>query len=164
MDMEMTEKLKALEAQVGVIKDEALRKIAFEKLLEAALPAREAVASGTKAVELEVKENDADIGEFFAQIQHDKPAENAVALAAFYYSQYGSIEFSIAEMNSLSREVGVTIPERLDMTYLAAQRDGKNLFRRSGRGAFKPTVYGEAHFKKTYQATKGRKVKPAQGS
>jgi hypothetical protein len=34
MDMEMTEKLKALETQVGVIKDEELRKIAFGNLNE----------------------------------------------------------------------------------------------------------------------------------
>jgi SNF2 family DNA or RNA helicase len=138
--------------------------VEIDKLLDAALPVRKSVDTEAKETEEQIKEDYGDIGAFFEGIQHDKPAENGIALAAFYYSQYGSVDFTIAEMNSLSRDVGVTIPERLDMTYLTAQRDGKNLFRRSGRGAFKPTVYGEAHFKKTYQATKGRKAKPASGS
>ena len=60
----------------------------------------------------------------------------------------------------MAGEVGVTIPERLDKTFLTAKRDGKGLFLRVGKGALKPTVHGEAFFKKTYQVSKGTQQKP----
>src|SRR5262245_10707016 len=114
MDIEMTEKLKALEAQVAVIKDEGLRRIAFEKLLEASLPTRtvaENVAEG-QGKDLSYS-SETDIGTFFSKISHDKPSENALALAAFHFSQYGSADFAVSDINSLAQDVGVTIPERL---------------------------------------------------
>jgi hypothetical protein len=62
-------------------------------------------------------------------------------------------------MEALAKEVGVTIPERLDMTFLQAKRHGKKLFLRAGKKAFRPTVHGETFFKKTYQVSKGTQQK-----
>jgi hypothetical protein len=61
----------------------------------------------------------------------------------------------VDEMRELADDVGVTVPERLDMTYLQAKRKGNRLSRRGGRGAFRPTVHGEAFFKEAYKVTKG---------
>lgn len=97
---------------------------------------------------------------FFEALKNGKPSENALAAAAYYYSQYGSAEFSVDEMRDLADDVGVTVPERLDMTYLSATREGNRLFRRGGRGAFRPTVHGEAFFKQTYNVRKGTSQKP----
>jgi hypothetical protein len=97
---------------------------------------------------------------FFTKFDHDKPSDNVLLVSAYFFSQYGGAEFSIDEIESIANEVGVTIPERPDMTLLKAQRDGKNLFCRGGRGAFRPTVHGEAFFKKTYQVSKGTRQKP----
>jgi hypothetical protein len=101
----------------------------------------------------------ADAEAFFLKFTHDKPADNACLLAAFHYSQYGTAPFSVDEMKTMAGDVGVTIPDRIDMTYLAAKRDGKNLFSRAGIGKFKTTVYGESYFKKTYNVSKGKKTK-----
>ena len=97
---------------------------------------------------------------FFAGLKNDKPSDNALAVAAYHYAQYGSSEFTVDEMQELADDVGVTVPERLDKTYLAARRKGNSLFRRGGRGAFRPTVHGEAHFKRTYKVSKGTSRKP----
>jgi len=94
---------------------------------------------------------------FFSKHNHDKPADNAILLSAYYYSKYGTEAFSLDEIRKLSNAVGVTIPSRIDMTYSTSQRDGKTLFTRSGKGKFRPTVHGEAFFKKTYSVSKGRK-------
>jgi|SRR6185312_5012090 len=101
-----------------------------------------------------------DAEEFFAKYNHDKPADNAFALAAYWYSQYGSEELSVGEMRDLASSVGVTIPDRVDVTYDGAKRDGKSLFQRMGKGRYKPTVHGEAYFKKTYEVVKGKNKKP----
>jgi hypothetical protein len=92
---------------------------------------------------------------FFESLQNKKPSDNALAAAAFHFSQYGSSDFTIDEMRELADDVGITVPERLDMTYLAAKRNGNALFRRSGKGAFRPTVHGERFFRHTYNARKG---------
>lgn len=98
--------------------------------------------------------------EFFTELKDGKPSDNALAIAAYHYGQYGSVEFSVKEMQDLADDVGVTVPERLDMTYLQAKRKGNRLFRRGGRGAFRPTVHGEALFKKAYKVPKGTNQKP----
>lgn len=97
--------------------------------------------------------------EFFSKHEHGKPADNAMLLAAYQYSQYGSAPFSIEEMKNLATDVGVTIPERLDMTYTAAKREGKSLFKKISKGNFKLTVHGEGYLKQTFQVTKGKKKK-----
>ena len=100
-----------------------------------------------------------DPASFFSKHNHEKPSENGLLLSAYHYSQFGTSAFTIEEMEELANGVGVTIPERLDMTFLQAKRDGKKLFLRAGRGAFKPTVHGETFFKKTYEVLKGTRQK-----
>jgi hypothetical protein len=98
---------------------------------------------------------------FFAQLKNGKPSDNALAMAAYHYSQHGCVEFSVDEMRDLADDVGVTVPERLDMTYLQAKRKGNRLFRRGGKCAFRPTVHGETFFKDAYKVVKGTNQKPA---
>jgi hypothetical protein len=98
---------------------------------------------------------------FFSKFSHEKPAENALLISAYHFSQFGSLPFTLDEIKTMAGEVGVTIPERADMTFLSAKRAGKNLFLRAGRGGFRPTVHGEAFFKKDYSVSKGKSQKPA---
>jgi hypothetical protein len=51
--------------------------------------------------------------------------------------------------------VGLTIPDRVDKTFEHAKEKGKLLFKRAGRGKFRPTVIGEAQLKSTYSIKKG---------
>ncbi len=163
MDDELTEKLKSLEEQVGVIKDESLRRIAFEKLLEGIVPFGKRQAAEEPelrdADSIEQKTETVNLDGFFSKLKQGKPSDNALAVAGFHYSLYGSEEFTADEIRDIADQVGITVPERVDMTYKNAQREGKSLFRRSGNG-FRPTVHGELFFKKTYQVNKGTKNKP----
>ncbi|TAL07035.1 MAG: hypothetical protein EPO07_00905 [Verrucomicrobia bacterium] len=138
--------------------DPTIRPAAFALLQDYVL----ADAAATKESKTPVTSDnggDDDREGFFSKFTHDKPADNALLIGAYHYSQFGSSPFTTTEIESLATEVGVTIPERTDMTFAAAQREGKNLFLRAGRGAFRPTVHGEAFFKKTYQVSKGKNQK-----
>lgn len=95
--------------------------------------------------------------EFFSAFDHDKPADNARLIAAWFYREYGVEPFSVDEVTAKASDVGITIPARVDMTFLAAKEKGKKLFARAGRGKFKPTVHGEANLKATYSVRKGTK-------
>jgi hypothetical protein len=99
---------------------------------------------------------DAFIDEFESGI----PNENARAIAAHLYREYGIEPFSLDEVRDLATKGGVTIPSRIDMTFLSAKANKKKLFKRAGTGRFRPTVYGEAHFKETYGVKKGTKKRP----
>lgn len=95
--------------------------------------------------------------EFFAAFGHDTPADNAKLIAAWFYREYGSEPFSMEAIRAKANDVGITIPARVDMTFLQAKENGKKLFVRAGTGKFKPTVHGEAHLKATYSVKKGTK-------
>ena len=99
--------------------------------------------------------------DFFASFNHDKPSDNVRLLAAYLYSQYGTAPFTVEELETLASDVGITVPERIDMTLRAAKEGGKSLFNSPSRGQFKPTVHGEACMKEQYKVKKGKKPKPA---
>ena len=138
--------------------DPTIRPAAFA-LLQDYVSAGAAAAKQNKPIATLDDGGGEDREEFFSKFTHDKPAENALLISAYHFSQYGSSSFTTDEIKSIAKEVGVTIPERTDMTFAQAQRDGKNLFLRASRGAFRPTVHGETFFKKTYQVSKGKKQK-----
>ena len=92
---------------------------------------------------------------FFAAFDHGKPADNARLIAAYFYREYGVEPFSVEAVRQKADDVGITIPERIDMTYLSAKEKGKKLFTRAGTSKFKPTVHGEANLKATYKVKKG---------
>jgi len=95
--------------------------------------------------------------EFFGAFDHDKPADNAKLVAAWFYREYGAEPFSVDEVRAKADAVGITIPARVDMTFVQAKEKGKKLFARAGTGKFKPTVHGEANLKSTYSVKKGTK-------
>ena len=105
--------------------------------------------------------SDLDKESFFGANDHSKPAENVQLIAAYLYKEHGTAAFSVAEINEIATDVGITVPERVDMTLKASKSNGKNLFTSAGRGAYKPTVHGEAFLKETYSIKKGTKAKAA---
>ena len=139
--------------------DETIRPAAFlllqDYVLASEIPAKNKQLPSTPGDNL-----DEDREGFFAKHDHEKPSENGLLLSAYHYSQFGASPFTIDEMEALANEVGVTIPERLDMTFLQAKRNSKSLFLRAGKKAFRPTVHGETFFKTTYLVSKGTQQKP----
>ncbi|MBV9464369.1 MAG: hypothetical protein JO317_09090 [Verrucomicrobiae bacterium] len=102
---------------------------------------------------------DESIEDFFSRFDQEKPSDNALLITAWFFSQYGCEGFSLDEIRLTARQVGLTIPERIEMTLASAARDGRNLFQKAGRGKFKPTVFGEGYLKKTYNVKKGTRKK-----
>jgi hypothetical protein len=99
---------------------------------------------------------------FFTEHTGKKPAENAVVIAAYLYSQYGKQPFGLDEVRGLAESTGVTIPDHPAMTLKQTKRNGKALFQHVGRNQYKPTVHGEIYFKQTYAVKKGAKRRPAE--
>lgn len=101
-----------------------------------------------------------DSDAFFLKFNHDKPSDNALLVVAWHYNQFGLAPFSGDEIRKLADDVGITVPERVDMTIANAKNDGKSCFTRAGKGLFRPTVHGEARLKRTYGVKKGTQPKP----
>lgn len=94
---------------------------------------------------------------FFTKFDHDKPADNALLISAYLYSQYGTSPASLKEIKKIADDVGITVPDRIDMTLRQAQKDGKSMFNYGGKDNIRPTVHGEKYFKDTYKVGKGKK-------
>jgi hypothetical protein len=95
--------------------------------------------------------------ELFASSDHKKPADNVKLIAAYHYRQFGTEPFSLEDIRKIASDVGITIPERINMTLESAQTKGKKLFARTGTAKYKVTVHGEAYLKSTYGVSKGNK-------
>ena len=105
----------------------------------------------------------ADQETFFQSHHHDKPSQNVYLIAADFYREYGCEPFTVKDVKDVADKVGVTVPNRIDMTLGGAKDSGKSLFRSVGRGLFAPTVHGEAYLKTTYGVKKGTKQRQASG-
>lgn len=100
-----------------------------------------------------------DIEGFISTLNVDKPSDNALAIVAIIYSEYGSAPFTSDDILKWSCKLGLTIPDRLDMTLKNAQSKNKKLFSQISNGKYKPTVHGESHLKRKYGVSKGRRAK-----
>jgi hypothetical protein len=120
-------------------------------------PARPAGRTAIRSSEEQSVLDTSDAEAFFGAFEHAKPSDNARLIAAYWYGEYGNEPFSLVKVKEISENAGLTVPERLDMTFLDAAKDGKKLFQRGGRGNFRPTVHGEAVLKRDFRVTKGKK-------
>lgn len=101
---------------------------------------------------------------FFQKHESDKDAENVLACAAWWYSQYGNAWFNPnKDLRALADEHGLTVSTRIDMTIRQMKRDDKPLFRQRG-ATYSPTPHGERYLKKTFGVTKGTGKPPAEES
>jgi len=142
--------------------DPAIREHAF-KLLEAYITGKKTKHTDSPPPPDDESIDD-DMEKFFSKLDHEKPSDNAFSIAANHYSQYGKEAISYEEIRVIADKVGITIPERVDMTFKAAQDKGKNLFQSGGRGKTKPTVHGEKYLKDTFGVKKGNKKKVEEGN
>jgi hypothetical protein len=92
----------------------------------------------------------------------DKPGQVVVAIAAWWFSQYGSAPIKREDIERIAHEIGLTVSGRPDNTLRALKRDGKSIYRVAGRGALAPTIpHGELFFQNEYGVTKGRNTPPS---
>lgn len=96
---------------------------------------------------------------FFENLEIQRPSGAALAIAAYYYSKYGTSPLTVGKAREIANRVGLTVPDKIDMTYRAAQRSGKKLFT-GGKAGFLPTVHGEIFFRETFGVLKGTHKPP----
>lgn len=164
-DKELTEILGRLEKAATVLSKlpPEVRASAFDLLVSLINPAAEppplkdkpAGDKGTLVV--------GDAEAFFAKFNHDKPADNVKLITAYLYGRYGTEAFSLAQVRAIATQVGLTIPQRPDMTLKGSLEDGKSLYHSPGKDMYAPTVHGEAYLKKTYSVAKGTAKRPKDG-
>lgn len=160
------ETVKRLQEVNGVISklDPVIRHDAFS-LLESYIGGRKPTSTDgtttTTGEDVEVELDMTDAEEFFTTHEGAKPAENAYLCAAYLYSQYGASPFSIDDVRAVANHAGLTLPDRVDVTLGGAKKNGKQLFKRAGRGKLQPNVHGETYLRSTYNIPKGTKRREA---
>jgi hypothetical protein len=87
---------------------------------------------------------------FLEKHASDKPSDNVKAIGALIYSIYGNCDFTTSEVNAIAHEVGVEVPDRVDVTLGGASVDKKNLFQKRRSGVYRPTANGRRFFKDEY--------------
>jgi hypothetical protein len=102
------------------------------------------------------KQSSGGMEEFFGAFDHDKAHENVYLIVAYFYREQGVTPISVDKIRETATNVGLTIPNRPDMTLTNAKENGKTLFKRTGQGTFQPTVHGEAYLKRVYSVRKGK--------
>jgi hypothetical protein len=100
-----------------------------------------------------------DFAGFFNRGENLKPSDNAFLCAAYHYSQYGPVQFSVKELKAIASEAGLVVPNRVDVTFRTAGKGGKKFFQMVGRGSFKPTTSAALFFKEKWNLKPGKKVK-----
>jgi len=86
------------------------------------------------------------------------PVDNVLVAAAAWYMDYGSTPFSKADIQDILDSAGMTAPVRVDRTLdTTTKGKQKNLFRKTSRGRWVPSVPGEAYFRETFKVMKGTK-------
>jgi hypothetical protein len=101
---------------------------------------------------------------FLKKHEGKKDADNVLAVAAWWYSQYGNTWFNPNEnLRPLADQAGLTVSTRIDNTIRQMKREDKPLFRKRG-ASYAPTPHGERYMKKTFDVTKGSGTPPAEDS
>ncbi len=98
------------------------------------------------------------VRDFYATFDPKKPADSAIILSGWLYTQRGSSPFTLTELEELFDELGVPRPAKLNMTLRASARKGKKLFQNAGRGSYRPTVPGENYFKQEMNIRPGKRL------
>jgi len=104
-------------------------------------------------------DDDSDLGAFFNRDENLKPSDHAQLCAAYHFSIYGAVPFSVDELRAVASEAGVVLPDRLDMTLTQAASKGKKLFQSAGKGTFKPTASAGLMFKERWGVRPGKQAK-----
>ena len=102
-----------------------------------------------------------DREKFYLSYDHDKPRDNVLLIAAWFYSQYGVYPLTKSAVLDEASDAGLTISDRPDNTMRYAKENGKALFKKQGNG-WQLTLTGEAALKDKYCVKKGKKPRPSE--
>jgi hypothetical protein len=139
--------------------DPAIKEKAFERLFPMifAPAGRSELLTGNAESEQKDAETAVSVADtssleaFFANLNQTRPAENVMAICAWLYATKGDAIITLDEIKGVGDQVGMTLPDRPDMT-LAQKKNKKNpCFRKNGKG-YSLTVHGKTFLKEQYGA------------
>lgn len=150
----------------GVIKelDPAIREQAFDLLLSyvdakgakiTRKPKDSDETNGSATTEDQPLISEEKAATFLSEYAVGKPADNVKAIGALIFSEYGSSQFTPADVNRIADETGVMVPDRVDVTLQGASHNKNRLFTKVRSGVYKPTIHGQKYFQEFYGVTKG---------
>ncbi len=153
------ERLKKVNSIISKL-DDVIKPLAFELLKPFILDGVVEKTTSTSGKKDEKKVQQAqfngDVRDFYASFSPTTPADSALVLVGWFYTQRGNSAFSLEELYDLFDEVGVPRPNRVNMTLRACSRKGKKLFTSAGHGKFRPNVHGENYFKSEMNLRPGK--------
>ena len=92
---------------------------------------------------------------FLSEHAVGKPSDNVKAIGALIFSEFGSSQFTPADVNGIADEMGVMVPDRVDVTLQGAAHNKNRLFTKVRSGVYKPTIHGQKYFQEFYGVAKG---------
>lgn len=100
---------------------------------------------------------------FLSEHAVGKPADNVKAIGALIFSEFGTAQFTPADVIRIADETGVMVPDRVDVTLQGAAHNKNRLFTKVRSGIYKPTIHGQKYFQEFYGVTKGTRNMPQGG-
>lgn len=160
MDVGVRQRMSEVEEAVLEL-DQSVRAAAFA-MMKSYILSGQLGASSPPLLERDSREQleSADPGslrDFFESRDLSKPAKAVMEITAYLFQEFGSEPFTTQEIRDIADEVGITVPQRIDMTLKSAKKNGKSLFRSVGKGKYAPTVFGEETLKADHNVRKGRR-------
>jgi hypothetical protein len=165
VDKEILKRMKEVEKAVATL-DPAVRGEAFSMMRGYILGGAAASADDVGGDEAGATRQATPRGAaaFLKKHEGEKDHENVLAVAAWWYSQYGNAWFDPnRDLRTIADAAGLTVPIRIDMTVRQIKRDGKPVFRKSG-STYSPTPSGERYLKTTFSVSKGTGTPPSNES
>lgn len=84
-----------------------------------------------------------DIGHVIAKNGNLRPGQKAAVIANYLLAKKGVDDFKLEELKKLYVDIGITPPDRMDMTLKGAFSKGNKLFRATGRNSYGLTFHGK---------------------
>ena len=94
-----------------------------------------------------------NIGEIIGTNSNLRPGQKAAVVAYHLLKKNGATQFTLDELEKLYADIGLTPPDRFDMTLKSAIIKGSKLFKTAGRNTYALTFHGKELGKKISTAS-----------
>lgn len=106
----------------------------------------------SKSSSAEGKES-ANVGEIISKNSNLRPGQKAAVVAYHLIKKSNKDQFTLDELRGLYKDIGLTPPDRFDMTLKSAVVKSNKLFKTAGRNAYALTFHGQELGKKISTTT-----------
>lgn len=102
-----------------------------------------AISMGEQQIKSSAGESSNNIGQIINKNKDLRPGQKAAVIAYYLLKKNGAEEFKLDDLKKVYADIGVTPPDRMDMTLKAAFSKGNKLFKTVGRNCYGLTFHGK---------------------